>query len=151
MKRQIQVIIAAAAIISAAAAANAENWPLFKNNALRSGTMPTETISTARLAGQREWTTQLWQNIASSPAVYKGKVYFGSNDGVVYALNLNTGQQVWKFTTDNWVTSSPAVVNGRVYVGSFDSRLYCSQRRYRGANMEIHDLQQRGDLARRRR
>jgi len=68
MKRQIQVIIAAAAIISAAATAHAENWPLFKNNALRSGTMPTETVSSARLAGQREWTTQLSTRTRSTSA-----------------------------------------------------------------------------------
>ena len=125
MKRRIQLIIAIAAIACAATSACAENWPLFKNNGLRNGTMSTEMASSVRFAGQREWTTQLWQNIASSPAVYKEKVYFGSNDGVVYALNLYTGEQLWKFSTDNWVTSSPAVVNGRLYVGSFDSRLYC--------------------------
>jgi uncharacterized repeat protein (TIGR01451 family) len=61
---------------------------------------------------------------ATSPAVVKGVIYFGSHDNNVYALNASTGTLLWSFTTGGPVYSSPAVVNGVVYVGSCDSKVY---------------------------
>ncbi|HWS99880.1 MAG TPA: PQQ-binding-like beta-propeller repeat protein [Pyrinomonadaceae bacterium] len=60
----------------------------------------------------------------SSPAVYGNRVYFGSGDGNVYALDAQTGVLQWKFSTGEVVRASPAVVNNTVYVGSWDSYLY---------------------------
>jgi len=54
--------------------------------------------------------------IQSSPAVVNGVVYFGSDDGNVYALNASTGTKLWSFATGNPVDSSPAVANGVVYI-----------------------------------
>jgi eukaryotic-like serine/threonine-protein kinase len=60
----------------------------------------------------------------SSPAVANGKVFFGSGDGNVYAVDTKTGLLQWKFPTKDVVHSSPAVVNNVVYIGSWDSFLY---------------------------
>jgi outer membrane protein assembly factor BamB len=60
----------------------------------------------------------------SSPAVARGKVYFGTGDGGVYAVDEKTGTLQWKFSTGDVVHTSPAVVDGTVYVGSWDSALY---------------------------
>jgi outer membrane protein assembly factor BamB len=60
----------------------------------------------------------------SSPAVANGKVYFGSGDGNVYAVDAQSGSLLWKFATKDVVHSSPAVVNNTVYIGSWDSYLY---------------------------
>jgi eukaryotic-like serine/threonine-protein kinase len=65
-----------------------------------------------------------WDMYTSSPAVANGKVYFGSGDGNVYAVDAQTGLMLWKFPTKDVVHSSPAVVNNTVYVGSWDSYLY---------------------------
>jgi len=65
-----------------------------------------------------------WDLFTSSPAVANGKVYFGSGDGSVYAVDAETGLLQWKFPTEGVVHASPSVVNGVVYIGSFDSRLY---------------------------
>jgi len=65
-----------------------------------------------------------WDIFTSSPAVADGKVYFGSGDGNVYAVDAKTGVLQWKFPTQDVVHSSPAVVNRTVYIGSWDSRLY---------------------------
>jgi eukaryotic-like serine/threonine-protein kinase len=71
------------------------------------------------------------QNIAdpmdlflSSPAVFNGRVYFGSSDGNVYALDAKTGIVQWSFETKDIVHASPAIANDTVYVGSWDSYLY---------------------------
>ena len=57
-------------------------------------------------------------------AVADGKVYFGSFDKNVYALNASAGALVWSYATGDWVVSSPAVANGMVYVGSFNHQFY---------------------------
>jgi outer membrane protein assembly factor BamB len=60
----------------------------------------------------------------SASAVVNGVVYFGSDDGSVYALNANTGATLWSYATAGQVDSSPAVVNGVVYIGSNDHNIY---------------------------
>lgn len=65
-----------------------------------------------------------WDIFVSSPAVDNGKVYFGSGDGNVYAVDAQTGVLQWKFPTKDVVHASPAVVNNTVYIGSWDSYLY---------------------------
>jgi len=60
----------------------------------------------------------------SSPAVYEGKVYFGSGDGNIYSLDASTGALKWKFQTGDVVHASPAIADGRLYIGSWDSYLY---------------------------
>jgi outer membrane protein assembly factor BamB len=65
-----------------------------------------------------------WDLFTSSPAVAGGKVYFGSGDGNVYAVDAATGIVQWRFPTKDVVHSSPAVVAGTVYVGGWDSVLY---------------------------
>ena len=60
----------------------------------------------------------------SSPVVAEGKVFFGSGDGNVYAVDAATGKLAWKVRTGDVVHASPAYADGRVVVGSWDGRLY---------------------------
>jgi outer membrane protein assembly factor BamB len=53
---------------------------------------------------------QVWQyipggRIDSSPAIYKGLVYFGASDGFIYCLDLSSGELVWKYQ------GAPALAN----------------------------------------
>lgn len=60
----------------------------------------------------------------SSPLVADGRVYFGSSDGHVYALDAASGALLWKHRTGDVVHASPAYADGRIYVGSWDGKLY---------------------------
>jgi PGF-CTERM protein len=62
----------------------------------------------------------------SSPTVADGTVYFGSDDGTLYAVDAATGEQEWAFTHQPpyAVDSSPTVADGTVYVGSQGGNLY---------------------------
>lgn len=60
----------------------------------------------------------------SSPVVQDGRVFFGSGDGHVYALDAASGALRWKHRTGNVVHASPALGGGRVVVGGFDGALY---------------------------
>jgi outer membrane protein assembly factor BamB len=65
-----------------------------------------------------------WDIFTSSPVVASGKVYFGSGDGNVYAVDQETGLLQWKFGTGDVVHASPAFSGNTVYIGSWDSSLY---------------------------
>lgn len=65
-----------------------------------------------------------WDLYTSSPAVYNSRVYFGSGDGSVYALDARSGAVQWKFATGDIVHASPAIAGNTVYIGSWDSYLY---------------------------
>ncbi|MGH8313667.1 MAG: PQQ-binding-like beta-propeller repeat protein [Steroidobacterales bacterium] len=65
-----------------------------------------------------------WDFYQSSPVIDRGRVYFGSGDGNVYALDEVTGALRWKFHTADVVHSSPAIAGDTLYIGSFDTWLY---------------------------
>lgn len=63
--------------------------------------------------------------VRSAPAVFMGRVFFGSSDGYFYCIDENTGSEVWKFKTDGSVASSPAIDRNKIYFSSRDGFLYC--------------------------
>lgn len=60
----------------------------------------------------------------SSPVLWQGKVFFGSGDGNIYALDASSGKLIWKFKTGDVVHASPAIADGTLFVGSWDSYFY---------------------------
>jgi outer membrane protein assembly factor BamB len=62
--------------------------------------------------------------VGSSPAIDKGRVFFGSQNQDVYSVDATTGTEKWHFETQKIVFSSPLVSDGVVYVGSHDGNLY---------------------------
>ena len=73
--------------------------------------------------GVFQWRFETGNSIWATPAVADGKVFFGSMDQKVYALDL-VGQKLWEFHTGGAVTAEPLVQDGRVYIGSFSSDFY---------------------------
>jgi outer membrane protein assembly factor BamB len=65
-----------------------------------------------------------WDFFQSSPAIVDGVIYFGTGEGVLYALDAETGTARWTFETADTIHSSPAVADGTVYFGNMESRLY---------------------------
>ncbi len=65
-----------------------------------------------------------WDVWLSSPTIANGRVYFGSSDGNIYALDARDGRELWHFKTGNVVHDSPAVSGGMVFVGSWDRNMY---------------------------
>jgi outer membrane protein assembly factor BamB len=53
-----------------------------------------------------------------------GVIYFGSDDGSVYAVETDAGIMDWFFETGNGVWSTPALFEGVLYVTSLDGKLY---------------------------
>ena len=83
------------------------------------------TGTTMAAPGDQQWVFETGAWVSSSPAVADGIVYVGSGDNSVYALNIDSGEEIWTYNTDREVYSSPAVGDdGTVYVGSRDGSVY---------------------------
>ncbi|HSD07493.1 PQQ-binding-like beta-propeller repeat protein [Flavobacterium sp.] len=74
--------------------------------------------------GSVKWVFKTKGKIFSSPIVYQGIVYIGSEDGFLYAIQEKMGKKLWKFQTGGAVHSSPTVYKNTVYFGSFDGYYY---------------------------
>ncbi|HSC13148.1 MAG TPA: PQQ-binding-like beta-propeller repeat protein [Rhodanobacteraceae bacterium] len=71
-----------------------------------------------------KWTFATGGRIVSSPVSVGGMIYFGSDDGYVYAVDAASGRQVWRRGTKGPVSATPAVDHGVLYIGSFDGKFY---------------------------
>jgi outer membrane protein assembly factor BamB len=106
-------------------AALATDWPQFHLSVDRSGFNPEEhVISSSNVADLSvAWRATFSANV-TSPVIADGRVYVGSNDGHVYALDAATGAVLWSGATGASIVFSPAVDQGRVFVGSDDTKIY---------------------------
>lgn len=57
---------------------------------------------------------------AASPTVYRGKVYIGGRDKVLYALDARSGAKAWTFTAGAIYMQTCAARDGRVVVAAED-------------------------------
>jgi outer membrane protein assembly factor BamB len=90
---------------------------LFRGDAARTGHQPgpgpDETPS-------EQWRFTLDAIVVASPIVVGERVFVAGWDGVVRALDLNSGDELWTFATGS-LDSTPAVVDGVVYAGGANS------------------------------
>ena len=89
-------------------------WNLFRRNSALNGTLPGGALADA-LAPL--WMFDAGDSIESTAAIVDGRVYFGSLDTFLYALDLETGEELWRFQAAAEVKSSPSVFDGVVYFG----------------------------------
>ena len=109
-----------AAAESPAAAAAGADWPMFHGSPALLGVAPGTLEDNPVLL----WTFKTEGPVRSSPAIVSGRVFVGSSDGRLYAIDIATGKKVWAFKTEGEVEASPLVRGGRVFVGSSDGALY---------------------------
>jgi outer membrane protein assembly factor BamB len=96
-------------------------WTMFRHDLSRSGA--TEIVPQDP-EGTLKWSFDTGSEVASSPTVVNGVVYFGDRNYTLHALDAATGKEKWQFRAGSWIESSPAVVNGIVYFGSNDGFFY---------------------------
>ena len=95
-------------------------WAMFRRDPAHTGgdagagTAPT---------GEVAWRFESDAPIRSSPAVVDGRVYVGTGDHRVVALDAETGEIVWEHEATGPVDSSVAVAHVNVFVGLRDARV----------------------------
>jgi outer membrane protein assembly factor BamB len=65
-----------------------------------------------------------YDRFGSDVIVAGGRLYLGTHDGRVLALDAARGARVWEFASGDSVLAAPAVDSGRVYFGSYDRFVY---------------------------
>ena len=102
-------------------AAGADEWPLYRHDAERSGSV--KTAVPAKLAVT--WQATLGGRLSSVVAA-EDKVLVAAIDAhTVHALDAATGTEAWAFTAGARIDSPPAIYQGRVLFGSSDGYVYC--------------------------
>ena len=85
-------------------------------------------VFASNTAGTLKWTyptdNKLPSAVATGLAYYDGLIYYGSDDGMLYALDAATGAKAWEFETGEKIWATPVAVDGVIYFGSFDKNFY---------------------------
>ena len=109
---------------------------MFRGDATHSGTYASQA---PREFHRIKWKFPTGDRVVSSPVWQDNVIYFGGDDGNVYAVDATTGNQIWKHATGGPVPSTPAVADGVVYVGSYDGKFYALNAKTRGTKVEIRN------------
>jgi outer membrane protein assembly factor BamB len=87
-------------------------WPMFKGDAARRG----EGVGGPRGAPRLRWRFQAQGAVTGNVSVASGFAYASSDDGVLHALDLLTGDERWSFAADQPPLSGPVLDSGSIYV-----------------------------------
>ncbi|MBE3099143.1 MAG: PQQ-binding-like beta-propeller repeat protein [Planctomycetes bacterium] len=106
---------------AAAPAPAAEDWPMYRHDAARSGFCPSPVPAGLKKA----WEAALGGRL-TQPVIAGGKVYVASVDAhTLYALDGGSGKVLWNYVAGGRIDSPPTIHQGAVIFGSADGRVYC--------------------------
>lgn len=89
------------------------NWTSFRGNPQLTGVADSDLPKNPQLL----WTFQTGDMIESTATVVDGTVYVGALDGILYAIDAQTGKQIWTYQANGHIKASPSVNNGVIYFG----------------------------------
>jgi outer membrane protein assembly factor BamB len=107
-----------------------ESSPLLQGKLVYVGDWNGDVSAYSVKTGKRRWTFHAGGQVKDGLAYAGGRVFFGSYDSHVYALDARTGKLVWKAAAQPRLGHSgtfyatPAVAYDRVYIGSTDGKMY---------------------------
>ncbi|MGD0074413.1 MAG: PQQ-binding-like beta-propeller repeat protein, partial [Candidatus Binataceae bacterium] len=105
-------------------APSSSSWPIYHHDLSHTGLSP---FNTANNSGSLRWKFTAGNAVESSPTIGSdGTIYFGSDDGNLYAVDPY-GNLKWNFTTQNSsiVRTAPVIgADGTIYFGVEGGRSY---------------------------
>ncbi len=78
------------------------DWPMFRGNPQLTGVAACDLPNRPVVL----WKQQAGETVTSSAAIVGGEVFVGSEDGIVLALDLDTGAVKWRYRT-TWTSDDP--------------------------------------------
>lgn len=66
------------------------------------------------------WTFKMESPIHSSPAIYNDYIYVVSNNGILKAIDMETGEEEWDIDLESPTNSSPIIDSNLLYIGCED-------------------------------
>ncbi len=104
------------------------DWPMYRGNPARTGAED----GFGPFSQPRElWRYQAGGAATRSPAIVGDVAYVASADGVLAALDIETGAERWRFTGDSSLEGTPTVAGGIAYITSQFGTLVCRRCRHR--------------------
>jgi serine/threonine protein kinase len=70
------------------------------------------------------WSFRTDDEVRSTPVVSRDKLFVGSYDHRLYALDLRTGERIWYYTTDGGICGTPILWQDLIFFGSEDFFVY---------------------------
>ena len=112
------------------------DWPMWRNNASRSGITKEQLPANLKSLWKRElgtprpaWPpsqTKLQFDRVFEPVVAGGIIYVPSmNSDKVTAYNADSGEELWRFYADGPVRFAPVVYKNKIFFAADDGILYC--------------------------
>jgi outer membrane protein assembly factor BamB len=107
-----------------------ESSPLLADNLVVVGDWSHNVYAFTASTGNLRWHFHAGGLIKGAITLSGNRVYFGSYDTHVYALDLHTGKQVWRASSQPRIGrtgtfyANPAVAYERVYIGATDGKMY---------------------------
>ena len=96
------------------------SWPIFRGNPALTGVAGDTLPPKPALL----WTFKTGGPVKSSAVIGDGKIFIGSDDGNVYAVNFSDGKQVWSFKAGSAVQAPPLLAGHSVFAGSVEGWFY---------------------------
>ncbi len=100
--------------------------PAIENGVVYIPTYSNKLYAVELATGKLKWTNpfKAGDTLVGGVLASAGKVYFGSSDGSVYAVDGQSGTKDWSFKTDKEVWSTPVLSGSTLFVTSLDGSLY---------------------------
>ncbi len=102
----------------------AEDWAMYRKDLNNTGFSDEDMYPPFDLF----WKYKTGSYFHSSPAIYDGLVYAGSDDNILYALDVNNGDVRWKYKTESAIGSTPTITDEMIYISSYDDRVYAYEK-----------------------
>lgn len=109
-----------ACLLCTATATVAAQDAMFRGGPTHEGVYASAAPTLATLA----WKFRAGGRLLSSPAVSGARVFIGSTNGRLYAVDRDKGTELWSFASEGPIASSPAVHGDLVYISSLDGKIY---------------------------
>jgi outer membrane protein assembly factor BamB len=129
------VAVAAFTMVSCLTADVRADWPMWRGDASRSGSVDEQLPAELTLRWSRQlpvlepaWPEdpRLQFDAHYEPVVMNGTMYVASSQtDSLTAIDTNTGEERWKFYADGPIRLAPIAAKGNVYFGSDDGCFYC--------------------------
>lgn len=102
-----------------------EHSPSIDNNYLYAGfNLGNKTFLAFNLRFARKKYTLSYPHVTTSPLIVNDRIYFGTDDGVLYCLSKSNGREEWSFSTRAPIHSSPAAHQSIIVFGDDKGWLY---------------------------
>ncbi len=111
-----------------------DDWPMAYRDPGHSGAAPGPVGPSPSI----RWQIDLGASLFGAPAVVDGRLYLGTDDGRLLAIDSTSGETLWEQSTGSSILSSPAVAGGIVFFGTAGRRVIALETQSRKTRWEFH-------------